>query len=105
MFAVIKTGGKQYLVHSGDVLKIEKLDVEPGKEVVFDKVLLVANEDGTDVKIGTPYLDGVSIAATVESQSRDKKIRVVKFKRKVRYKRVRGHRQNKTRVIMKEIKQ
>ncbi|MBT4120716.1 MAG: 50S ribosomal protein L21 [Candidatus Magasanikbacteria bacterium] len=104
MFAVIETGGKQYLIKTGDTLKVEKLDVEAGKDVVFDKVLLLAKEDGTDVKIGTPYLDGVSIAATVEEQTRDKKIRVVKFKRKVRYKRVIGHRQHKTKIKIKEVK-
>jgi len=104
MFAVIETGGKQYLIKTGDTLKVEKLDVEAGKEVVFDNVLLLAKEDGTDVKIGTPYLEGVSIAANVEEQTRDKKIRVVKFKRKVRYKRVIGHRQHKTKIKIKEVK-
>ncbi len=104
MFAVIETGAKQYLVKTGETLKIEKLDVEPGTEVVFDRVLLTANEDGTSVKIGAPYLDGVSIAATVESQVRGKKIRIVKFKNKVRYKKVQGHRQRLTKVKLKEVK-
>ncbi len=104
MFAVIETGGKQYLIKTGDSLKVEKLDTEAGKEVVFDKVLLLAKEDGSDVKIGTPYLDGVSIAATVEEQGRSRKLRVVKFKRKVRYKRVRGHRQHFSKVKVKEVK-
>jgi len=103
MFAVIETGGKQYLIKTGDSLKIEKLPAEVGKEVVFDKVLLLASEDGKDVKIGTPYLAGISIAATVEEQGRSKKIRVVKFKRKVRYKRVRGHRQDYTKVKVKKV--
>ncbi|MFH1947246.1 MAG: 50S ribosomal protein L21 [Candidatus Magasanikbacteria bacterium] len=103
MFAVIETGGKQYLIKTGDTLKIEKLDTETGKEVIFDKVLLLAKEDGTDVKIGTPYLDGVSIAADVEEQGRSKKIRVVKFKRKVRYKRVHGHRQHFTKIKVKKV--
>lgn len=104
MFAVIETGGKQYLIKTGDTLKIEKLDVEVGKAVEFDKVLLLAKEDGSDVKIGTPYLEGVSIAADVEDQGRNKKIRVVKFKRKVRYKKVYGHRQHFTKVKVKEVK-
>ncbi|MBP9760895.1 MAG: 50S ribosomal protein L21 [Candidatus Magasanikbacteria bacterium] len=103
MFAVIETGGKQYLVQTGEELKIEKLDAEVGKEVVFDKVLLLAKDDGTSVQIGTPYLAGVSIAATVESQERSRKIRVVKFKRKVRYKRVAGHRQPVTGVKVKSV--
>lgn len=104
MFAVIETGAKQYLVKTGETIKIEKLEVEPGKEVVFDRVLLIANEDGTTVKIGAPYLDGVSIAAVVESQVRGKKIRIVKFKNKVRYKKAQGHRQSLTKVKLKEVK-
>ncbi len=103
MFAVIETGGKQYLIKTGDSLRVEKLDAEAGKEVVFDKVLLLAKEDGSDVQMGTPYLEGVSIAATVEEQGRSKKLRVVKFKRKVRYKRVRGHRQHFTKVKVKKV--
>ena len=104
MFAVIETGGKQYLVKTGETLKIEKLDVELGKEVVFDNILLLAEDDGSKVTFGKPYISGVSIAATVEEQGRSKKIRVVKFKRKVRYKRVHGHRQHFTKVKMKDIK-
>mgnify|MGYP001587005020 CR=1 FL=1 len=103
MYAVIETGGKQYLIKSGDTLKVEKLNVEEGKEVKFDKVLLLAKDDGTDVQIGRPYLAGTTITATVEKQGREKKMRVVKFKRKVRYKRVRGHRQDFTKVKIKKI--
>lgn len=103
MFAVIETGAKQYLIKTGDVVKIEKLDVEPGKEVVFDRVLLTASEDGSNVKIGTPYLSGVSIAATVESQIRTKKINIVKFKNKVRYRRSQGHKQRMTKVKVKNV--
>ncbi len=104
MYAVIETGGKQYLIKTGDSLKVEKLEAEAGKEVVFDKVLLLAKEDGTDVQIGTPYLKGVSISASVEEQGRSKKIRVVKFKRKVHYKRAGGHRQHFTKVKVKAEK-
>lgn len=104
MFAVIETGGKQYLIETGSVVKIEKLESEVGTEVVFDKVLLIANEDGTHVKLGTPYLEGASIAAAVEGQGRNKKIRVVRFKNKIRYRRVMGHRQNFTKVKIKEVK-
>jgi large subunit ribosomal protein L21 len=104
MFAVIETGGKQQLIRTGDSLKIEKIPGEKGSEVVFDKVLLLAKEDGSEVKLGTPYLDGVTIAATLEDQGRSKKIRVVKFKRKVRYKRVRGHRQYFSKIKVKEVK-
>ncbi|MFZ2190259.1 MAG: 50S ribosomal protein L21 [Candidatus Magasanikiibacteriota bacterium] len=104
MFAVIETGGKQYLIKTGDTLKIEKLAVEEGKDMVFDKILLLASEDGKDVKIGTPYLAGVEIAATVEEQGRNKKVRVVKFKNKIRYKKVYGHKQHFTKVKVKEVK-
>lgn len=89
------------MVKTGEVLKVEKLEVETGKTVDFDKVLLTANDDGTDVKIGTPYLKGVSISADVEEQGRADKIRVVKFKNKIRYKRVIGHRQHFTKVKIK----
>lgn len=93
MFAVIETGGKQYLVKEGDTVKIEKLEGVAGDKIVFDKVLLIAEDDGTKVQIGTPYLEGASIESVVEMQGRSKKIRVVKYKRKVRYTRVHGHRQ------------
>ncbi len=101
MLAVIETGGKQYLIQTGKAITIEKLPEETGKEVVFDKVLLTANDDGGDVKIGTPYLTGVTVSAMVELQGRAKKIRIVKYKRKVRYKRVTGHRQQFTKVKIK----
>lgn len=100
MLAVIETGGKQYLVKTGDTIKVEKLEVEPGKEVVFDKVLLTASDDGGDVRVGTPYLSGVSVKALCKTQGRAKKIRVVKFKRKVRYRRTAGHRQHFTAVTI-----
>lgn len=104
MIAVIETGGKQYLVKAGDVLKIEKLDAKPGEQVTFDKVLLMSEEDGSGLKLGNPYIDGANIVATIEAQGRSKKIRVVKYKRKVRYKRVIGHRQHQTKVSVKEVK-
>lgn len=101
MLYVIATGGKQYLVKTGETLKVEKLPVETGKEAVFDQVLLSANDDGSDVKIGNPYLSGVVLKAEVLEQGRDKKILVVKFKRKVRYTRHHGHRQHFTKVKVK----
>ncbi len=93
MLAVIATGGKQYLVKTGDTVKIEKLPVAEGEKVIFDKVLLTANDDGSDVKIGMPYLDGVTVSATLEKQGKDRTVRVEKFKRKVRYHKVHGQRQ------------
>ena len=93
MLAIIATGGKQYLVKTGETLKIEKLPQAEGATVVFDKVLLTANDDGSDVKIGTPYLTGVTVSATLEKQGKNRTVRVEKFKRKVRYHKVHGQRQ------------
>lgn len=98
MISVIETGGKQYLIKSGDTITIEKLPVEAGKDVIFDKVLLTADDDGGNAKVGMPYLSGVTIKGTCVAQGRADKIRVVKFKRKVRYRRVHGHRQHQTKV-------
>lgn len=103
MFAVIETGGKQYLVKSGDTVNVEKLPVLAGETVTFDKILLVAEDDGTKVQIGQPYLEGVTITATVEAQARHTKIRVVKYKRKVRYTRVHGHRQHFSKVKIAKV--
>lgn len=104
MIAVIATGGKQYLVKPGMTLKVEKLGGEAGGEIIFDKVLLLADEAGGEVKLGAPFLSGVSVIGIIEAQGRNKKIRVVKYKRKVRYKRVHGHRQAFTKVKIKEVK-
>ena|SRR3989338_8144639 len=100
MIAVIETGGKQYLVKSGDKLTIEKFEAEPGAAILFDRVLLLANDDGTNVRIGEPILEGVTVSATCDEQARTAKIRVVKYKRKVRYRRVHGHRQHITKVTI-----
>ncbi len=102
MFAVIETGGKQYLVKAGQTLKVEKLELEAGKDVTFDKVLLTVDDSG-EVTMGKPYLDGVSITATVEGQGRHDKIRVIKYKRKVRYTRTIGHRQAFTKVKIAKV--
>lgn len=104
MFAVIETGGKQYLVRSGEAIKIEKLDAAVGDTVTFDKVLLLADDDGLNVEIGKPYLAGVTVTGNLTQQGRSKKILVVKYKRKVRYKRTIGHRQHFTKVTVKAVK-
>ena len=101
-FAVIRTGGKQYLVHEGDVLRIEKLDAGEGTPVSFGEVLLVA--DGDQVTVGTPMVAHASVAATLQKQGRDKKVTVVKYKPKVRYKKKQGHRQLFSEVKIEEIK-
>lgn len=91
MFAVFASGGKQHRVSEGEVLRLERLDGEPGDELVFDKVLLVA--DGDAVQVGKPYLDGGKVTAEVVRHDRGKKIRVLKFKRRKDYMRRQGHRQ------------
>ncbi len=91
MFAVFLSGGKQHRVNEGDVLKLERLDAQPGEEVVFDKVLLVA--EGNEVSVGQPYLEGGKIRAEVLNHERGSKIRVIKFKRRKNYMRRQGHRQ------------
>ena len=101
MYAVIKTGGKQYRVAEGTSVRVEKIDAEEGATVEFDQVLLVGN--GSDVKIGTPLVDGGVVKATVEEQGRGRKVDVVKFKRRQGYKRLLGHRQAFTRVRIDSI--
>lgn len=96
MYAVIATGGKQYKVAEGDKLRIEKLTIDAGEAVEFDKVLLVA--DGDKVNIGTPYLDGGKVSAKVNTHGRGKKIEVIKFKRRKQYRKQMGHRQDFTEV-------
>lgn len=91
MFAVFSSGGKQHRVTEGEVIKIERLAVEPGEEVVFDKVLMVA--DGDQVSVGTPFVDGGKVTAEVIGSDRHKKIQVIKFKRRKDYLRKQGHRQ------------
>ena len=101
MYSVIATGGKQYLVKTGDVLKIEKLPIVEGGKVVFDKVLLTAADDGSDVKIGKPYLEGATVEAVLEKQGKTRTLRVEKFKNKVRYHKVHGQRQRFSQVKIK----
>ncbi len=92
-YAVIATGGKQYLVKAGDNLKIEKLsgDLKEGDAVIFGEVLLLDN--GTEAKVGTPHVSGAQVKATIAEIGRGKKIEVVKYKAKSRYFKLRGHRQ------------
>ena len=97
MYAVIKTGGKQYNVTTGDVVKIEKIAGEEGKEVVFNEVLAL------DSTIGTPLVKGASVKALVVKQAKDKKVIVFKKKRRQNYRRKNGHRQNITIVKITDI--
>lgn len=91
MYAVIRTGGKQYRVAEGDTLKVEKITAETGASVEFDQVLMVA--DGEDVKVGKPCLEGGKVTATVESHGRGKKVKIIKFRRRKHYLKRQGHRQ------------
>jgi large subunit ribosomal protein L21 len=91
MYAVFKTGGKQYRASTGDVLKVEKIDAEKGATIELDQVLMVG--EGEDVKIGTPYLEGGKVTAKVVDHGRRDKIKVVKFKRRKSYHKTMGHRQ------------
>ncbi len=107
MFAVIKTGGKQYKVAEGDVLRVEKLEIKDG-EVVFDNVLLVVNPDasvgaGGEVKLGKPTVSGAKVSAKVLEEGKgDKKI-VFKFKSKTRQHKMKGHRQPYTKIQITKI--
>jgi large subunit ribosomal protein L21 len=100
-YAVIRTGGKQYRVAPGDVLRIEKLAADPGSEVHFTEVLVTAH-DGS-VQIGTPLVDGARVTAHVMQQGREKKILVFKKKRRKNYRRRFGHRQHFTAVRVTQI--
>ena len=102
MYAVIKTGGKQYRVREGQSLRIESLNAEAGDAIEFDEVLMVG--EGSDVKIGMPVVEGAKVAATVESNGRGKKVTIIKFRRrKNRSKTKQGHRQNYTEVKIGKI--
>lgn len=102
-FAVIKTGGKQYKVAKDQILKIERIDGEQGGKVVFEEVLFLADEDGTKIEIGDPFIKGATVEAEILEQGRAKKINVIKFKSKVRYKRKHGHRQLFTQIKVVKI--
>lgn len=102
MFAIIETGGKQYKVAKGDSLQVEKLVLARDKdEVIFDKVLLVAK--GDKIQVGSPYLDGATVTAKFETEGRAKKIVVIKYKAKSRYRIKTGHRQPFTKLSITKI--
>jgi large subunit ribosomal protein L21 len=91
MYAVVRTGGKQYVVSEGDLLKVEKLEGDVGDTITFDDVLLVS-QDG-DLKVGTPTVEGSKVTGTIVEQGRGKKLIVFKMKRRKGYRRKQGHRQ------------
>jgi len=101
MFAVIATGGKQYRVQEGSVLRIERLTAEAGSSVEFGQVLLVG--EGASVKLGTPFISGGKVLATVQAHGKGDKVRIVKFRRRKHYKREKTHRQPYTEVKVTSI--
>jgi large subunit ribosomal protein L21 len=94
MYAVIKTGGKQYRVAAGEKLKVEQIPADVGAEITIDQVLMVG--EGESVKIGAPLVSGASVKATVLSQGRHDKIKIFKMRRRKHYQKHQGHRQNYT---------
>ena len=101
MYAVVKTGGKQYKVQQGEVLKVEKIAGDVGSPVTFDRVLLFS--DGENVSIGQPVLDSVAVEGHIVEQGKAKKVIVFKYKRRKRFRRKRGHRQEFTAVQIDSI--
>jgi len=97
MKAIFVTGGKQYYVSEGDVLYVEKLNTEAGKEIEFTEVLMAGE------KTGTPYVDGAKVVCTVEKHGKNKKIVVFKYKPKKKYRKTQGHRQPYTKLVVKKI--
>ena len=91
MYAVFKTGGKQYRAATGDVLKVEKIEAEKGATVELDEVLMIG--EGEDVTVGTPFIEGGKVTATVVDHGRREKIKVIKFKRRKHHQKQMGHRQ------------
>ena len=101
MYAIIKTGGKQYKVAEGDEVIVEKLEVAEGDSVTFDEVLAIV--DGENVKIGTPKVEGAKVSGKVVKNGKGPKIRIFKFKHKTNYRRRQGHRQPFTKVKIEKI--
>lgn len=101
MYAVIKTGGKQYKVNAGDVINVEKLPVYVGEEVVFDEVLFAQTDDG--IVCGNPSIEGAKVVANVIEQGKGPKVVVFKYKPKKDFRKKQGHRQPYTKVQIKEI--
>ena len=101
MYAIIKTGGKQYRVQEGETIFVEKLEAEVDSAVVFDVVLAVGGEG--DLKVGTPVVSGAKVTGKVVAQGKEKKILVFKYKAKSNYRRRQGHRQPFTKVVIEKI--
>ncbi len=101
MYAVIKTGGKQYRVQSGEKLKIEQIPADVGAQIILDQVLMVG--EGEAVKVGTPLVVGAKVSATIIEHGRHKKVKIFKMRRRKHYQKHQGHRQNYTEIQINEI--
>jgi large subunit ribosomal protein L21 len=101
MYAIIEHGGHQYRADEKNIIRLQKIDAEPGAAVRFDKVLALRGED--EIKVGAPYVAGAQVTGTVVEQGRGPKIRIFKYKRKKHYKKQAGHRQAFTAVRIEEI--
>lgn len=101
MYAVIESGGKQYRVAPGDVIRVEKLDVPAGDSIDLDRILLIANDEGTQV--GNPVLSGVSVTAKVRTHGRGEKVLIFKLRRRKNYRRHAGHRQGYTELEITQV--
>ena len=101
MYAVVETGGKQYRVQEGDVISVEKLNVEDGAKVVFDKVLVAG--EGADIKVGKPYIEGFTVEGTAVESGKGPKVIIFKYKAKKDYRKKQGHRQPYTSVKIESL--
>lgn len=102
MYAIIKTGGKQYKVAEGDTLRVEKLDAEEGKKIKLTDVMMVA--DGDKVQVGKPFVKGAAVSAKVNAHGRGKKVKIIKFRRRKHHRKQMGHRQAYTELTIEGIK-
>lgn len=96
MYAVIRTGGKQYRIQVGEKLKVEQIEAQSGSELILDQVLMIA--DGEKISMGSPLVEGATVSATVLGQGRHDKIRIFKMRRRKHYQKHQGHRQNYTEI-------
>lgn len=101
MFAIVETGGKQYRVQEGDVITVEKLNVEAGEKIVFDKVLMLS--DGETVKVGAPYVESCNVTGTVVENGKGPKVIIFKYKAKKDYRKKQGHRQPYTMIKIDKV--
>lgn len=101
--AIIQTGGKQYKVKKGEIIEVEKILGEENQEIIFDKVLFFSSEEGKEIEIGKPFFEDRKVIGKILKQKKGKKVFVLKYKAKTRYRKKKGHRQLLTQVLIKEI--